>query len=244
MLNKKNIFNCLFYIFIVICIVIPCVFVTFSTSSMTSDGANFFLNALSSFSSGHLYVENSFDHRARMSVMFLNFLPLNIAYFIFKIHSLKILSYVYSSTLICLPVIFCLYSVYMFKRAEKLMTFLVVNIYIADFSKSYNDLKNELVKFAENGLFYLNEDFESFEKIALKKDRSISLGHSAETASYSIIAVNSVKNRNITKGLIIGYDKNSLSIRCDNERIVNTGTLSIAIKTEFWDLSDFKDKLN
>ena len=113
--NNKGIYYCIIFILLLL----PCIIVTFTNSSLLNDAANWILNALSSFSDGRWYIENNFDHRARMSVLFLHFLPLNIAYFLFKINSFNSLVHIYSATLVILPTISCLYSVYLFYRAEK-----------------------------------------------------------------------------------------------------------------------------
>ncbi len=113
--NNKGIL----YFIILILLLLPCIIVIYTNSSLLNDASNWILNALSCFSDGRWYIENNFDHRARMSVLFLHFLPLNIAYFLFKIHSFNCLVHIYSATLIILPVISCLYSVYLFYRAKK-----------------------------------------------------------------------------------------------------------------------------
>ncbi len=115
--NKKS--YIFFYFIILLFTLLPCFFVTLTNSSLLDDASNYVLNALSHFSNGDMYIQNSFDHRARMSVLFLTFIPLNIAYFIFKITSLKWLVHIYACTLFLLPVLLCFFSVFLFFKAKK-----------------------------------------------------------------------------------------------------------------------------
>ena len=116
---KLKYFLFLLYGFILFLLVFPCIIAAKTNVTLLYDGANFILNALSSFSENKFYVENNFLLRARMTVIFLDFLPLNIAYFVFKISNFKILTAIYSATLIFLPVLLCLYSILLFFRVQK-----------------------------------------------------------------------------------------------------------------------------
>lgn len=115
-MNNKKILNMCVYVFIIFLILFPCYIVTITNSNTIDDASNFILNALNSFSENKWYIENNFDHRARMSIMLIDFLPINISYFIFKIKSLKILVHIYAFILFFIPILLCAYSCYLFKR--------------------------------------------------------------------------------------------------------------------------------
>lgn len=114
-MHKKLIL--LFLIFIGI--LLPCIIVSLSGFTLINDGVDWVLNALSNFSENHLYLGGHFSHRARKIVISLQILPVNFAYFLFKINSLKILTNIYAVSLIALPSLLCLYSAFLFYRAKK-----------------------------------------------------------------------------------------------------------------------------
>ena len=116
----ENFSNKHLLIVILILILIPIVVVTATNSSLMDDASNFLLNFFSACDEGKKwYIENIFNIRARASSLFFMFLPLNIAHGIFKISDFNTLTHIYSCTLFTLPIIMCLYSIFLLFRAGR-----------------------------------------------------------------------------------------------------------------------------
>ena len=113
------------------------------------------------------------------------------------------------------------------------------NIYIFNYAESFMEFSSKLRQAAEKGYFYYSDDISFFEN---EKLFGYLMRGDPEQLAYSAIAVNSVKNRNKTKGLIIGYDKENMQIHKCGKMLHNEGGLMwIKPKTKFWDLRPYKE---
>jgi len=113
------------------------------------------------------------------------------------------------------------------------------NIYIFNSAESYMEFSSKLRQAAEKGYFYYSDDISFFENAELY---SYLMRGDPEQLAYSVIAVNSLKNRNSTKGLVIGYDKENMQIHKCGKQLHNKGGLMwIKPKTKFWDLRPYKE---
>ena len=114
---------------------------------------------------------------------------------------------------------------------------IIANIYIFNSGIELNKTFNKLRQGAEKGYFYLKDADNLFGK----EFKPYGMG-GTEQISYSIIAVNSKKNRNLTKGMIFSYnDFFNIINYCNNKVHATGGALDINFSTTFWDLTPYKE---
>ena len=112
------------------------------------------------------------------------------------------------------------------------------NLYIYKSSKIFKEYQDDLIKASNKPIFYLQDGKDIFKELPFD---IYSYHNNIELISYSIIAINSVKNTNKTNGIIIAeYENFLIPTYCNQYLHVKGGALNIKMKTKFWDLTEFK----
>ena len=219
-MNKlKNRAIILLYILIALFLFIPFFLSIHSNITLLHDCSNYMVNTLSAFSDNNFYVESNFYWRARMVVMFLVFIPINIAYHFFHIESIDLLLKIHAGTLSLIPILLAIFSANLFNRGNQkylgVIPLLLLSIGIFPVlpyacCEAYIAVFVSLIFFQ---YFYLDINFKKYDYIIFV---FISLSlfnlHEMIVPFYLIILWTYLKNKNKTKLLTFGLICHSLAV--------------------------------
>lgn len=215
----KNKAIILLYIVIALFLFIPFFLSIYSNITLLHDSSNYMVNTLSAFSNDNFYVENNFYWRARMVVMFLVFIPINIAYHFFHIESIDLLLKIHAGTLSLIPILLAIFSANLFNRANQkhlgIIPLLLLSIGIFPVlpyacCEAYIAVFVSLIFFQ---YFYLDINLKKYDYIIFVLI-SLSLFnlHEMIVPFYLIILWTYLKNKKKTKLLTFGLICHSLAV--------------------------------
>ena len=215
----KNKAIILLYIVIALFLFIPFFLSIYSNITLLHDSSNYMVNTLSAFSNDNFYVENNFYWRARMVIMFLVFIPINIAYHFFHIESIDLLLKIHAGTLSLIPILLAIFSANLFNRANQkhlgIIPLLLLSIGIFPVlpyacCEAYIAVFVSLIFFQ---YFYLDINLKKYDYIIFVLI-SLSLFnlHEMIVPFYLIILWTYLKNKKKTKLLTFGLICHSLAV--------------------------------